>query len=254
MPVGPARIARRWQDRMLMAFCPGVAPYTDLVNREARQYLSTSAVLADTTGLKGIGRKTDAIGNVIALSPTLSLTAGHDYTCLFVVDGVGFNGANPGVWRDSGGGNFCIFQGTSGRPWIRVNGSNVLQPGSGYGLTSGASHAFAFRVRSSTSAAFFADGVCRHSATHAVATTTASILQIGYQNTGTEALSGGYVLAVFWLCALPDGDLIQLTGNSASLFEDIAVPVWDSVSVPTGVPYWAFARNRSGVIGAGRGF
>lgn len=203
------------------------------------------------TGIHGYGL-VNTTGNGIVRNTAISLPANRDYTCLFVVDAIAWNGTNPGVWRDNT--NFCIFQTTTGRPWIRSNAVDVLKPASGYGLTTGAGHVFAFRNRASASASFFADGALRHDATHSTATIASSLTTIGFNTSTAESITGVWPLGLFWDRGLSDGELIALTANPWQLFEFMPLWVKSSAVGTTGTLAKTNANDTLAASGSAVGF
>jgi hypothetical protein len=203
----------------------------------------------------GVGASVVVTQSAPTRASGLNLAAGADFTMLFVVSGLGYNGSNPGVWRDGSalnGGTFCIFNGSTGRPWIRVNGADVLKPVSGYQLPSGTNTAFAFRARSAAEAAFAADGVLRHTVTHATATVASSVWQIGIQNDATQMASGAYAMWAVWNRALSDAEMQLVTANPWVLFAPQTLYL--GVPAATGgggtfIPAWAV--NTNSVLGSG---
>src|SRR5690606_6456338 len=105
---------------------------------------------------------------------------------------------NPGLWRNgplSNGTSFMIFQGATGRPWVRWNGSDILRPGSGYGVPLNEWTQVRFVVTSGESVEFWTRGpgeewVLRHSNTHAVATAGFDIHRYGWQASSVEQVRG----------------------------------------------------------------
>lgn len=171
------------------------------------------------TGPFGVGHKT-AASQYLSRSASISLAAGADYTAIFVISGVGFVGGNPGVWRASS--SFNIFQSTTGLPWIRSNGADVLKPASGRALVAGGNYVIGFRVRSSKDAAFACNGDIWHTATHSTATSAETFTDIGYQNASTEALTGVYCAGFIIQQALSDADFAAATGNPWRFFKPLS--------------------------------
>lgn len=226
LPTDPAIIARRWRRNMLACFMPGVGA-VDISGADGAVY-TQSGSYETTPGVLGVGR---LVGSNIYIvrSRAVSHAASTNYTMLAVVSNVSFAGGNPGVWRNAN--EFCAFQGTTGRPRLRSNGVDVLIPASGYGVTSGAAHAFIFRFRTGVDASFFADGALRHHVTHAQNNAAISFTDIGYQSVATESLGGKYAAWAFWREALSDGECSLLTGNPGALVEPIRIPVWKAAAV-----------------------
>ena len=106
-----------------------------------------------------------------------------------------WSGGNPGLWRAGTGSNgtsFNIFNGSTGRPWIRWNGTDVLKPTSGYQLPTGEWHKIKYEVISGVSASFYVDDELKHTANHTKATAAIDIYNFGYQNAIGERVAGQY--------------------------------------------------------------
>lgn len=246
LPIGVApKIDSRFAGGLVACFAPGIG----LQDRVKTDGAAWTAALGPTPGQLGIGNATNAAGTFLTRSRAIALSASRDYTCLFVCNNVGFAGGNPGVWRSASLNDFCIFQGSTGLPWMRVNGVDPLKPASGFAITAGRSHTFAFRLRTAVESTFFCDGALRHSATHSTNNAAISFTDVGYQSVSTEALTAGYALVVFWDKALSDGVLNLLTGNPSRLFEGYGIDVKGAAAGGTFKPAWARQSNR--FIGGG---
>lgn len=154
--------------------------------------LSISGTLSNITGKIGNGMNMNGGGTLTTLSP---ISVSGDLTFQLWLNPSAWPGANPGVWRDgssSSGSFFNIFQGASGRPWIRWNGSNVLQPGSGFSMSLGTMQSIAYVVKSADFARFYAQGELKHNANHSVATAPFSIYNFGWQFSAGEKVQGIY--------------------------------------------------------------
>ncbi len=147
-----------------------------------------SGQIADSLDINSTSKYLSASGIPIA--------SNSDFTYEMWFKPSAWTGANPGLWRSGAtsiGNQFNIFQGNTGRPWIRWNtGADILKPASGYGLSLGSWYFIAYTVVSASSAAFYSQGTVQHSASHSTATPSFSIYTIGYQYSTPEQAAGIY--------------------------------------------------------------
>lgn len=130
----------------------------------------------------------------------LEVPSGTDITFALWINVSSWNGTNPGLWRNrdiSVGTSFNIFQGSTGRPWIRWNGTDGLKPLSGYSVSLNVWIRIVYTMKSGGRKRFYADGRLRHSADSDTATTPAmngagAIYNIGWQTDLTERVAGLY--------------------------------------------------------------
>lgn len=138
-----------------------------------------------------------------------SLTAiqpGSSMTFFVVVKVTGWNGNNPGLWREgsSGGGqDFHIFQGTTGLPWIRWNGTDVLKPSSGYSVPLDEPLVQTWRMKDASSAEFWTADTLRHSVTHSESHQP-EIYHFFWQSVQSENVAGLYGEVLFYDRELTD--------------------------------------------------
>ena len=97
---------------------------------------------------------------------------------------------NPGLWRS--GTSFNIFQGTTGRPWVRWNGTDILRPSTGYQLPLNEWHKIKYEIISGSVVNFYVDDELKHTANHTRPTAAFNIIDFGYQGTIAERVSGQY--------------------------------------------------------------
>lgn len=102
--------------------------------------------------------------------------------------------ANPGLCRLSNV-TFFIFQSTTGRPWIRISGTDVLKPSSGYSVPDGVYVHISFVWKNGVFAKFYVDGIEKYTNN----TTkvfglehTLTYLMANYLSNGLENLFGDY--------------------------------------------------------------
>lgn len=140
----------------------------------------------------------DAPGDEIAIDGGMTVAAGADVEFTAWIYPISWEGNNPGLWRSgatAGGNCFNIFQGKTGRPWIRWNGTNILRPSDGYSVPLGQWTQVKYVVKSQASAEFWtrspgAEWILRHSATHSVQTPEFQIFRYGWQAGTGERVRG----------------------------------------------------------------
>jgi hypothetical protein len=77
--------------------------------------------------------KSDAINEYININSGLNIPSGDFTFGVYLQINEKNNYVNPGFFRtQSGSPTFFIFQSTTGRPWVRVSGTDILKPSSGY--------------------------------------------------------------------------------------------------------------------------
>lgn len=136
------------------------------------------------------------------LSCSVPIAASSDFTFAAWLYVTSFSavGQNPGLWRT--GSTWNIFTGQTGRPWVFWNGTQILAPGSGYGVPMNEWTRVVYTIKSSDSVQFAANGVVKHTASHAVATPAFTISVVGWQNATSEAVLGFYddvqILSSYW--------------------------------------------------------
>ena len=132
-----------------------------------------------------------------ALDP-ISVPASADLEMVYWVHITGWSGGNPGVYRagaNSDGNSFFIFQGTTGLPWIRWNGTDILKPASGSAITEDVWQQHRWRVFSGSSCDFSVrSDACDewdvlHSAAHTRATAAHTIYHLTKQFGGEAVLA-----------------------------------------------------------------
>jgi hypothetical protein len=142
----------------------------------------------------------------------ISFAAGNSFTFQAWLYPTSWPTGNPGVWRagtSSNGTTFNIFNSNTGRPWIRLNGTNILQPTSGTGISLNTWTATHWVVQSATVAKLYANGSEAFTANHTTATPAFTINNLGWQFTTTEEVLGRYdevrfrasVLTADWISA-----------------------------------------------------
>ena len=154
-----------------------------------------------------------------------------DFTVLVSFAKKALFGNNPGIFRTGStalGVHFCILQGATLRPWIRVGGTDVLKPASGPAFD-GDNMTIAFRFVGGQFADCWWGGEQQHYATTAktYSYSAAEYLRyIGFQ-AGVNESVGDINLFALAHRALSDGELGALTRNPWQLFKpkSIIVPV-----------------------------
>ena len=140
-------------------------------------------------------------------------------------------GTNPGFWRvgaTEAGTTFVIANGANRRPWVRVNGTDVIKAAAGAQWPTSGLLNIIFRFVNATSVDVWWDGIKQHSATHAVSqnalTSTNSIYNIGRQS-GAEYIEGTWAAVRFWSRALNDDQVQRLARNPWSFYSPRPQPL-----------------------------
>lgn len=114
---------------------------------------------------------------------------------------------NPGWWRTANT-TFFIFQGTTGRPWVRINGGDVLKPTSGYSVPDEVFIHYTLVIKNNDYVKIYADGVEKYSATH-TKTIAASVFQFLTAHSGTENVWGDFKNIMYYKRALSQEEIAQ---------------------------------------------
>jgi hypothetical protein len=174
----------------------------------------------------GVENADAAVIRQLLLGKPINMRAGVDFTFVFrgMLHSLGV-GANPGFWRSAGGTGttFCIEQAATGRPWIRVNGTDVLKPVAGLAHPTNSMCSSAFVVRSASWAGWYLDGVLAQSATHATATANDYVDRFGWQSSWMEHVDALWCQILFYSRALTAGEVPWLAAEPYAM---IQAPVW----------------------------
>jgi hypothetical protein len=184
-------------------------------------------------------------------SPLFEIPANSDWTVQFVIDGIsGISGTNFGFFRSGVtwvGTTFIVQSGNDRRPWMRVNGTDVLRPSSGPQWVTGQSLNLVARFRNASRADFWWNGRLQHSATHSASQDsllgTAGIHALLMQN--TNEITGGNLAAFrFWTRYLDDAQTQALAQSEHALYEPLRIWVPVGAAAPsTFNPAWARNSN-----------
>lgn len=169
----------------------------------------------------------------------LEISASSDWTMQFVVESIGSSGANAGFFRCSAagtGGTWFLQDGSTRRPWVRVNSTDILRPGSGAQWTTGQKLNAIVRFRNASQIEVWWDGRLQHSASHSTsqdALTVASGNAIyafavqGQGGGGAETTTGNWLGYRAWSRYLDDQEMHALARDELALYEPrrIWVPV-----------------------------
>lgn len=210
------------------------------------QIVGTNSMGRSGPGLLG-SASTYVSARTTASNPAelLTIPGGSDFTFQFVIDGISnAAGTNPGWFRNgqsSLGSTFLVTNGTSRRPWVRLNGTDVLKPTSGPQWVDGTTINLIVRVRSGVSVDVWWGGVKQHSATHSVAvpaiTGSADGLWNLLINSSNENVGGSLVAFRAWARFLDDRETGVLSGDPWWLYAPRALffPLPDGSALSAGV-------------------
>lgn len=174
-----------------------------------------------------------AVGNdsYIAMylgNPGMSVAAGQNFTLVFATPRASMAGSNPGLFRYGSGSltanaagtgtTFCIFQGSgSNRPWIRLQGIDILKPSSGQQLITGAPAVIAYSIRSGSYASVAWNGAVRYAVSHVTNTAAGTFSYVGAQNTPSDRV--GNLSAFFYFAReMSEAELVSITKNPWQIF------------------------------------
>lgn len=171
--------------------------------RTAGSVLPAWVVRAGGHALQILNENTGANVDEIQFDNPLSIAAGRDFTFSFVVaPDYPTTPSNPGIWRSAAGGGgttFIITAGASRDIWVRLNGTNILNPATTNYFPELERHIYTVVVRSARNVEFWVDGLLKEQATHTVATAAFTVEQIGWQSSPDpiEQLGGEWETIVF---------------------------------------------------------
>lgn len=165
-----------------------------------RAKFDTGSAGAGVSNILGAGA---GASSSLTPSPVLSIAAASNWSDWVYYSATAFDGGNPGLWRSGGGGGntFHIVQGGNLRVWVRLDGTDILLPGSGTAHTTGLQTTGVSCV-TSTSVTEYINGVQSQTASHSVATPAFTIQSIQWQSDTTESWSGVYYAFGVWSRAL----------------------------------------------------
>jgi len=169
----------------------------------------------------------------------IEIPASSDWTMQFIVERIGTSGANAGFTRSNGGGTgttFIIQDGSTRRPWVRVNSVDILRPGSGAQWTTGQKLNLIVRFRNASLIEAWWDSKLQHTASHSTsqdALTVAASNAIyawatqGQGGSGAEVTTGNHLGWRAWSRFLDDQEMQALARDELALYEPrcIWVPV-----------------------------
>ena len=127
---------------------------------------------------------------------TTGIDINSSYTFSIFIQPTSYNGSNPGIWRSgssSTGNTFFIFQSSTGRPWIRQNGTDILKPSSGFSLTLNNWVYLTIVIHSGgNNVSFYVNGELKHDNTHSQTISLFTINNLGFQFSESQTVAGKY--------------------------------------------------------------
>lgn len=181
----------------------------------------------------GTGYQFQRVGS--ATDAYIETPSGADFTWVFQVDRIGYTGANPGFFRNSGGGGNTFVLIPSSGLWVRQNGSDftssIAAPAAGSSVT------VVVSVRSGISVKAWINGVQVLNSTTATTTgdsTNVSGVNFLGRHSATEYLTGNHTLAGHWHRAFADSANRALSLNPWALFAPLPRRMLVSVAAATG--------------------
>ena len=158
----------------------------------------------------------NAIGGDIRFTNGITFAPGSDFTFRLKLRPLSWGGPNPGLWRSgstSTGSSWNIFQGSTGLPWIRWYGADILKPANGFGVPLNEVSDIDCVIKSGSWVGFYVNGELKHSATHTVNTKSFTVYNLGWQYTSMERVEGLYGNTEFLSIALSAEEIWQLYTN-----------------------------------------
>lgn len=230
LPPPGARIAQAYLDRAVLVVDGGDVRHNRAYGSapDGYQLVGTRSVGSGGPGYAA-SSSTTVSARTTASNPDelFKLSSGSDWTMQFVVENIGVaSGANAG-WFRSGisnlGSTFVVTNGTTRRPWLRVNGVDVLKPTSGAQWVDGTTVNLIVRFRSGVATDIWFNGQKQFSATHSTATPAISGNLDGiwalFTNGGSENIRGNLVAFRVWSRYLPDKETSDLAVNAVALYD-----------------------------------
>jgi hypothetical protein len=149
----------------------------------------------------------------MTVSGGVPLASGTSLTEFIVVEPTSFSGTNHGFWRvgsSSTGTSFFILQGSGKRPWVRWNGTDILQPGSGYAVALDVPVLLTLRIENASYVEFRADGQAEHSASHSASIGSVGVFNFFYQSGINERVDGLYGERVVYDRYLSNSEVVDM--------------------------------------------
>lgn len=152
----------------------------------------------------------DAVNDYFSFPTPVPVTINSDFSFCTFMKPSSLSDSNPGLWRlGTGATDWFIFQTTNGRPWIRWNSVDILNPGSGYGISVGSWVHVAVVIKNANRVTFYANGVAQYDLAHTTATSAKNINHWGYQYSVDFKIPGNYAVLQMYNKALTSAEVNQ---------------------------------------------
>ncbi len=212
---------------------PEAQPYHTGKSRSGYNLVGTGSVSPSGPGWLG-STSTSVTCNTPSTSgdELLQLPANSDFTAQFVVDNFGGSTGYPCFFRSGSTSlsNNLMLTNETRRPFIRVNGSDILRPGSGPQWTDGQKINYIIRFRNALTIEAWWDGALKHSASHSASLPDITGIEAVYKllvSGGGDEVRGNVSAIRVWSRWLHDGEVEELADDPGALYEpqSIWVPV-----------------------------
>lgn len=212
---------------------PEAMPYHTGKSRSGYNLVGTGSVSPSGPGWLG-STSTSVTCNTPSTSgdELLQLPANSDFTAQFVVDNFGGSTGYPCFFRSGSSSlsNNLMLTNETRRPFIRVNGSDILRPGSGPQWTDGQKINYIIRFRNALTIEAWWDGALKHSASHSASLPDITGIEAVYKllvSGGGDEVRGNVSAIRVWSRWLHDGEVEELADDPGALYEpqSIWVPV-----------------------------
>jgi hypothetical protein len=145
----------------------------------------------------------DDVNDYLAFSTPIPVALNSSFSFCSFMRVSSFTDTNPGLWRlGTGATDWFVFQTTNGRPWVRWNSVDILNPTSGWGIPVGSWVHIALVIQNASRVTFYANGVAQYDRVHSTATSAKNISIWGYQYDTNFKLPGNYAVLQMYNKAL----------------------------------------------------
>lgn len=204
---------------------PEAMPYHTGKSRNGYNLVGTGSVSPSGPGWLG-STSTSVTCNTPSTSgdELLQLPANSDFTAQFVVDNFGGSTGYPCFFRSGSTSlsNNLMLTNETRRPFIRVNGSDILRPGSGPQWTDGQKINYIIRFRNALTIEAWWDGALKHSASHSASLPDITGIEAVYKllvSGGGDEVRGNVSAIRVWSRWLHDGEVEELADDPGALYE-----------------------------------
>lgn len=149
--------------------------------------------------------------------PNIPLPSAGSTTTLVVYGNNAVGASNGRLWVENVSGTTFLINDSGGRPWVRLNGSDVFHPGTGPQVSNSSKRAAVYRVVSATYCDAWWDGAQQQYGT--ISASIPASLSVNYWGGAAGEGAGDIALLAHWNIELPDAYVQSLTLNPWQIFE-----------------------------------